>query len=79
MKLIVIGREQEVAGFALAGVQTLTCNSADDAAAAVDRVTAPGGDTGLVLVSPWIARHASRVLNAAQQRKGPPVVTVMPG
>ena len=79
MTLVVIGRDEEVTGFALAGVTTLVCNSPGDAGQAIDRVAAPGSGCGLVLVTPWIARHAARALDSARQRKGPPVVAVIPG
>jgi vacuolar-type H+-ATPase subunit F/Vma7 len=79
MKLVVIGRADELTGFALAGVETVTCDASVDAARVVESVAAPAAGAGLVLVSPWIAQHAGRVIEAVQQRKGPPVITVIPG
>ena len=79
MKLIVIGRRDEITGFALAGVETMVCESPDDARALVDEAAGPTGGAGLVLVSPWIAQHAARAVSAARLRKGPPVVAVIPG
>lgn len=78
MKLIVVGSEEEVIGFALAGVATAACRSADEAPAVVERAVAADSGAGLVLVSQWTALHAPRAVSAARQRKGPPVVTVMP-
>lgn len=78
MKLIFVGRTDEVAGFALAGAQTVTCDAPENAASTVEHVSAEGGDVGLVLVSPWIARHAARAIDAVQQRKGPPVISIVP-
>ena len=79
MKLIVVGSGEELTGFALAGAETVTCNAAGDAAATVDRVAAPESGAGLVLITPSIARHATGAVTAAQRRKGPPVVAVIPG
>jgi vacuolar-type H+-ATPase subunit F/Vma7 len=79
MTLIVVGREDEVTGFALAGVAVAACRTPDEAAITVERAAAAGSGCGLVLVSPWAAQHAARAVRAAQQHKGPPVVTVMPG
>ena len=78
MNLIVIGRDAELTGYALAGVQTRACDSAADANRTVDDVARPGSGFGLVLVSPWVARHATRAIDAARRRKGPPVVAVIP-
>lgn len=79
MRLIVVGRSDEVTGFVLAGVETMACDTAADASQIVSGAAQPGGGAGLVLVSPWIARHAARVIAASHQRKGPPVITVIPG
>ena len=79
MTVIVIGRDDELTGFALAGVKTVVCTSADHAAPVVDAATSPAAGAGLVLLSPWVAQHAARAMKAAQLRKGPPVVTVIPG
>jgi vacuolar-type H+-ATPase subunit F/Vma7 len=77
MRLIVVGRPEEVCGFALAGVDIVVCDAAAAAAARVERVSADGA--GLVLVTPWIARHAARTIAALQRHKGPPVVSIIPG
>jgi len=79
MKLVVVGRADEVTGFTLAGVETVACDASMDAARVVESVAAPAAGAGLVLVSPWIARYAGRAIAAVQQRKGPPVITVIPG
>ena len=79
MTLIVIGRRDEVTGFALAGVKTMVCESPEDAPALVDEASGANRGAGLVLVSPWIAQHAARAVSAARLRKGPPVVAVIPG
>ena len=78
MKLIFVGRTDEVAGFALAGAQTVICDAPEHAASTVEHISAEGGDVGLVLVSPWIARHATRAIEVIQKRKGPPVISVVP-
>jgi vacuolar-type H+-ATPase subunit F/Vma7 len=77
MRLIVVGRPDEVRGFALAGVDIAVCDAAAAAAPLVEQVSADGA--GLVLVSPWIARHAARTIASLQRRKGPPVISIIPG
>jgi vacuolar-type H+-ATPase subunit F/Vma7 len=76
MRLIVVGRAEEVCGFALAGVDIVVCDAAAAAAPLVERVSADGA--GLVLVTPWIAQHAARTIAALQRRKGPPVISIIP-
>lgn len=79
MRLVVVGRSDEITGFTLAGVDAVACDADADAARVVESVAAPDAGAGLVLVSPWIARHAAREIAAVQQRKGPPVITIVPG
>jgi vacuolar-type H+-ATPase subunit F/Vma7 len=75
MRLLVAGRPQEIRGFALAGVETLTCHSRADAEAVVEQF---GGDVGLLIVPRWLADAASERLARIRQRQGWPIVLVLP-
>ena len=75
MKLIVAGRASEVRGFALAGVETIACETTERATAIVDGL---GTDVGLLIVSDWFAQAAAPRLSLLRARKGPPVVLTLP-
>jgi vacuolar-type H+-ATPase subunit F/Vma7 len=79
MRLVVVGRAHEVAGFALAGVETAVCSTDDEAETLVSSLAAPGEAAGLILVAPWVDRSAQRVIAAVRRRKGPPVIVSLPG
>jgi vacuolar-type H+-ATPase subunit F/Vma7 len=51
MTLLVVGTREDVAGFALAGVEGLVCRTREEALQAMERA----GDDVLVLVSPEFA------------------------
>jgi vacuolar-type H+-ATPase subunit F/Vma7 len=76
MRLVVVGRAEEVAGFALAGVETAGCAAAGEVDTVVAELAARGA--GLIFVSPWATRHAARSIAEARQRKGPPVIVTLP-
>ena len=77
MKIVVVGRSNEVTGFALAGATAFRCDEPE----AADRViqTAAGSDTGLMFVTPWVARYGRSTIDRLRLRGGPPLVTVIPG
>jgi vacuolar-type H+-ATPase subunit F/Vma7 len=75
MRLVVAGRARDVRGFALAGVETVSCETAMQARAALDGL---GTDVGLFIVSPWFARATRDRLTWLREHKGPPVVLVLP-
>ena len=56
MTLLVVGTREDVAGFALAGVEGLICRTREEAIAAAERA----GDDVLVLLSPEFAPAAGR-------------------
>lgn len=72
------GRGDEVSGFALAGVETARCDSPADADRLVGSLADESGGVGLLIVSPWVERHAARAIAAARRHKGPPVIVVVP-
>ena len=75
MKFIVAGRASEVRGFALAGVETIACETSERATAIVDGL---GTDVGLLIVSDWFAQAAAPGLSVLRARTGPPVVLTLP-
>ena len=78
MRLVVVGRADELTGFALAGVETAACASPEDANGRVAILGGAGSDAGLVIVSPWAGRHAAHAIAGVRRRKGPPVIVVIP-
>ena len=75
MRLVVAGRAHDVRGFAVAGVETVSCETAMHAQAALDSL-AP--DVALFIVSRWFAHATGDRLTRLRERKGPPVVFVLP-
>ena len=75
MRLIAAGRASEVRGFALAGVETIACETTERATAIVEGL---GTDVGLLIVSDWFAQAAAPQLSVLRARKGPPVVLTLP-
>ena len=75
MRLVVAGRPREVRGFAVAGVDTIPCDTPAEALATLDSL---GTDVGLLIVPQWLAQAAGHRLARLQERKGPPVVLVLP-
>lgn len=72
MKPLVIGTREDVAGFALAGVEGVVCASRDDVEKAMETVT----NETLVLFSPTVAAVAHERL--PEWQKHGPVFVVMP-
>ena len=69
MRLVVVGRAEEVAGFALAGVETAVCAAAGEVDTVVSELAARGA--GLIFVSPWATRHAARIDCRGATTQGP--------
>ena len=78
MRLVVVGRAHEVAGFALAGVETAICITGPEADAVVSSLASQSQTAGLILVAPWVGRSAHRAIGEVQRRKGPPVIVTLP-
>jgi vacuolar-type H+-ATPase subunit F/Vma7 len=75
MRLIVAGRACDVRGFAVAGVDTIPCETPAQAQTALDGL---GADVGLFIVSQWFEQVTGPRLARLRDRKGPPVVVVLP-
>lgn len=78
MRIVVVGRAHETGGFALAGVETLPCASAADAAAALTTLADAAPPPGLVVVSRWAERAAAAEIARIRERSRPPVVVALP-
>jgi vacuolar-type H+-ATPase subunit F/Vma7 len=77
MRMVALGRLDDIRGFALAGVETVRCETLQEASALV---LALGADTtiGLVVVPGWLARAASAAIARVRGRRRAPVVLVLP-
>jgi hypothetical protein len=75
MRLVVAGRAHDVRGFAVAGVETIRCETAGEAKALLDGLAA---DVGLFIVPRWFERATGERLARLRERWGPPVVLVLP-
>jgi len=77
VKIAVVGSEQDVGGFALAGLPGRVVESGPGVEAAL-RAAGEEESAGLLLVSAETARAASEVLERIARREGAPVVLALP-
>ncbi|HEY7413264.1 MAG TPA: V-type ATP synthase subunit F [Vicinamibacteria bacterium] len=77
MKAVVLGREVDVRGFALAGVDGLVCEDAGALAGGL-RVTAADHEVGLLLLSAEAAALDPAAVTRFRRRPGAPLVLVLP-
>lgn len=77
MRLLVIGHEDAVLGFSLAGVEGF---STDDPVAAMERLeqARAGGDVGIVLITAGLARRMGRRLEDLSGEGGLPILLWVP-
>jgi vacuolar-type H+-ATPase subunit F/Vma7 len=75
--MIALGRAEEVRGFALAGVETALCATAQQADALLMTCGADA-TVGLVMVPPWVEQQAPAALARVRARRRAPVVLVLP-
>jgi vacuolar-type H+-ATPase subunit F/Vma7 len=75
MRLVVAGRARDVRGFAVAGVETIPCETAAEAQALLDGLAA---DIGLLIVPRWFEQATAARLARLRERKGPPVIVALP-
>jgi vacuolar-type H+-ATPase subunit F/Vma7 len=78
MRVVAAGRVEEVRGFALAGVETVWCDTASAAAALLTDLQGADPPIGLLIVSPWLAGAVPDRLQRLRERKGPPMVLTLP-
>lgn len=73
-----LGTEQEVRGFALAGVEGRACGTAGEVAEAAAALHSRS-DVALILVSRAVARLAPDQIAKLEGVTGPPALIVLPG
>ena len=75
--MIALGRVEDVRGFALAGVETASCQTPLDADALLP-VLASDETVGLVVVPAWLDRLAPASIARVRGRRRAPVILVLP-
>jgi vacuolar-type H+-ATPase subunit F/Vma7 len=75
--MIALGRLDDIRGFALAGVETARCETAQEGSALVNALGADA-TVGLVVVPPWLGHAASSAIAGVRGRRRGPVVVVLP-
>ncbi|MGZ6126421.1 MAG: V-type ATP synthase subunit F [Myxococcales bacterium] len=78
MIAVLLGTEQDVRGFALAGVESRACGTAGEVAEAAAALHARS-DVALILVSRNVARLAPDEVARLEGVSGPPALIVLPG
>ena len=73
-----LGTDQDVRGFALAGVEGHACGTPGEVAEAAAALHARP-DIGLILVSREVARLAPSEIARLEAVDGPPAVVILPG
>jgi vacuolar-type H+-ATPase subunit F/Vma7 len=76
MTIAMLGLEDEVRGFALAGVQTTVCHGPAEAGFALDRIDRDG-NVALLVVSRAIAEALPARIERLRNRMEPPIVIVL--
>jgi vacuolar-type H+-ATPase subunit F/Vma7 len=77
VRLIAIGRADDIRGFALAGVETARCESLQEAGALLAQVGVDA-TVGLIVVPSWVDRGAPAAIARVRARRRAPVVVVLP-
>ena len=77
MKIVAVGRPEETRGFALAGVATIVCQTAEVAREIMTRLESREADAGLVIVPRWVDRAASPAIARMRAKQTPPIVLVL--
>ena len=75
--MIAIGRLDDTRGFALAGVETARCESAQEGSALVTAL-ASDPSVGVVVLPAWLGEGAARAIARLRERRRGPVVVVLP-
>lgn len=77
MRLIAFGRTDDVRGFALAGVETVPCQTVRQADAAL-RTLGSDPTVGVVMIPTWVERAIPAVIARVRVRRRAPVLLVLP-
>ena len=73
-----MGRPDEVRGFALAGVETAPCRTAQDADRVLSTLVADRSHVGVIVVPAWVNQAVAGVVARARAQRDAPVVVVLP-
>jgi vacuolar-type H+-ATPase subunit F/Vma7 len=79
VRIFVLGDSADVRGFALAGVEGLVAEGAEDARALLARPAKELPTVGLLLLSERVAAALPREVERLQRSDRPPAVLVLPG
>ena len=77
MRIIAVGRTDEIRGFALAGVEVASFQTPKEADDVVSALSADAS-VGLVIVPAWLNRVAPALVRRARARRRGPVILVLP-
>jgi vacuolar-type H+-ATPase subunit F/Vma7 len=77
LRLIALGRTNDVRGFALAGVETVTCQTVRQADAAL-RTLGSDPTVGVVMIPTWVERAIPAAIARVRVRRRAPVLLVLP-
>jgi vacuolar-type H+-ATPase subunit F/Vma7 len=77
MKVVAVGRLDDIRGFALAGVETVRCETLQDAGAMVQALSADAS-IGLILLPASCAAAASAAIGLVRGQRRAPVILELP-
>jgi vacuolar-type H+-ATPase subunit F/Vma7 len=77
VKILAIGTTDDVRGFALAGVETVRCRTAQDAETALITIAADPA-VALLLVPAWVGQVARAALTRIRSSRRGPLIVVVP-
>lgn len=78
MRIVAVGQPDEVRGFALAGVETAPCRTAQEADRVLSTLVADDSQVGVIVVSAWANQAVAGSVARARERRDAPVVIVLP-
>ena len=73
-----MGQPDEIRGFALAGVETVPCHTAEDARAIFSELVLDRSHVGVIIASAWVNQVAAASVARAREQRDAPVVVVLP-
>lgn len=78
MKVMVIGNQEAVRGFSLAGVNGKVASTAEEADQALDQALA-AGDVGIILITQGVSKLIESRMDQLKLRSTVPLVVEIPG
>jgi vacuolar-type H+-ATPase subunit F/Vma7 len=77
VKIVAVGRADDTRGFALAGVEIVSCRTPGEADAVISALSADA-HVGVVIVPAWLNRVAPALVARVRARRRGPVLIVLP-